>query len=81
VLVLVPRTQAFGALFAMGIMSGAIFFHTVSPLGNDPYGDGGTLFKEACFTWVMAALVVFVRREELLDLGRGLLRRVRPAAA
>ena len=30
VLVLIPRTQAFGALFALGIMSGAIFFHAAS---------------------------------------------------
>lgn len=81
VLVLVPRTQAFGALFALGIMSGAIFFHTVSPLGIDPYGDGGTLFKEACFTWLTAALIVFARREELLALGRRLLRRARAVAA
>ena len=39
--------QALGALLALGIMSGAIFFHLVSPLGVDPYGDGGVLFKEA----------------------------------
>ena len=81
VLVLIPRTQAFGALFALGIMSGAIFFHTVSPLGIDPYGDGGTLFKEACFTWAMAAFIVFARRDELLALGRRLLRRAGAIAA
>lgn len=81
VLVLVPRTQAFGALFALGIMSGAIFFHTVSPLGIDPYGDGGTLFKEACFTWLMAAFVCFVRRGELLALGRRFLGGARSVAA
>ena len=69
-LVLIPRTQAFGALFALGIMSGAIFFHTVSPLGIDPYGDGGVLFKEACFTWATAAFICFARRDELLALGR-----------
>jgi hypothetical protein len=49
-------------------MSGAIFFHTVSPLGIDPYGDGGVLFREACFTWLMALFIVAVRREELLTL-------------
>lgn len=81
VLVLVPRTQAFGALFALGIMSGAIFFHTVSPLGIDPYGDGGTLFKEACFTWAMAAFICFARRDELLALGRRLLRGTGAVAA
>ena len=81
VLVLVPRTQAFGALFALGIMSGAIFFHTVSPLGIDPYGDGGVLFKEACFTWVMAAFIVFARPDELLALGRRFLPGLGTAAA
>lgn len=81
VLVMVPRTQAFGALFALGIMSGAIFFHTVSPLGLDPYGDGGVLFKEALFTWLMAAFIVFARRDELLALGRRALGGARSVAA
>ena len=81
VLVLIPRTQAFGALFALGIMSGAIFFHTVSPLGLDPYGDGGVLFKEALFTWLMAAFIVFARRDELLALGRRVLGGARSVAA
>lgn len=70
VLVLIPRTQAFGALFALGIMSGAIGFHLFTPLGVDPYGDGGNLFKEACFTWTMSALIVVLRRAELLALAR-----------
>jgi uncharacterized membrane protein YphA (DoxX/SURF4 family) len=74
VLVLIPRTQTVGGLFTLGIMSGAIFFHTVSPLGIDPYGDGGVLFKEACFTWLMALFIVAVRREALLTL----LHRLRP---
>ncbi|MBX9698967.1 MAG: DoxX family protein [Acetobacteraceae bacterium] len=84
ILVLVPRTQAFGALFALGIMTGAIGFHLFTPLGIDPYGDGGVLFKEACFTWAMAALVVVIRRAELLALGRwaiGLLARRAPGTA
>ncbi len=80
VLVLIPRAQAFGALFALGIMSGAIFFHTASPLGIDPYGDGGVLFKEACFTWATAALILYVRRDEAEALLRHLLSRLRPAA-
>ena len=54
VLLLIQRTHAFGALFAIGIISGAIFFHSVGPLDIDPYGAGGVLFKEACFTWLMA---------------------------
>jgi uncharacterized membrane protein YphA (DoxX/SURF4 family) len=68
VLVLIPRTRLIGALLSLGTMSGAIFFHTVSPLGIDPYGDGGVLFKEAVFTWFMAAFIVFVLRDELFAL-------------
>ena len=81
VLVLIPRTQAFGALFALGIMSGATFFHTVSPLGIDPYDDGGVLFNEACFTWATAAFIVAARRDELLALGRRFLPGFGAAAA
>ncbi len=80
VLVLIPRTRPFGGLFAMGVMSGAIFFHLFTPLGVDPYEDGAKLFKEACFTWVMAAIVVLAHRAELLALARQLLARFAPAA-
>ena len=73
-LVLWPRSRALGAAFALGIMSGAICFHLFTPLGVDPYGDGAKLFKEACFTWAMAALVAWVHRDELLALARTLLR-------
>lgn len=45
-LLVIPRTQIFGAALSLCIMTGAIFFHTVSPLGIDPYGDGGVLFKQ-----------------------------------
>lgn len=66
VLVLVPRTQLWGALLAVGLMSGAIFFHTIGPIGIDPYGDGGMLFKEAIFTWCMGVLIVVARWQEVL---------------
>jgi len=80
-LVLVPRTRVFGAAFALGIMSGAIFFHLFTPLGVDPYGDGAKLFKEACFTWVMAAFVVFAHKDEALALLRRYAPFVGPKAA
>ncbi|MDI3307256.1 MAG: DoxX family protein [Acetobacteraceae bacterium] len=80
-LVLIPRTQALGGLLTVGIMGGAIFFHTVSPLGVDPYGDGGVLFKEACFTFLMGLFIAWVRRDDLLVLARDILRRLRPTAA
>ena len=68
VLVLIPRTQAFGGLFSMGIMAGAILFHLFTPLGIDPYEDGGNLFKEACFTFAMGAVIVAARWPELMAL-------------
>ena len=75
-LVLIPATQGFGALFAMGIMAGAIVFHLFTPLGVDPYGDGGQLFKEACFTFIVASIVAFLRRDALLSLANNVLQRL-----
>ncbi len=65
-LVLVPATRIPGAALALGIMSGAIFFHVVSPLGIDPYKDGGKLFTEACAVWLCAAYILIVWRREAL---------------
>jgi len=60
--------QVVGALLAFCIMSGAIFFHTVSPLGVDPYGDGGVLFKQACSVWLGSLVIVAIRRKNLIAL-------------
>ena len=64
VLVIIPYTRMWGAAFALGIMSGAIFFHLASPLGIDPYHDGGALFKEACAVWLSAAFILLSYRNE-----------------
>src|SRR4051812_27350135 len=73
VLVVVPATRVIGAALALGIMSGAIFFHTVSPLGIDPYMDGGHLFTEACFVWLCSAFILAVRRQDATAALRDLL--------
>lgn len=70
ILVVIPQTRVFGAFFAMGVMSGAIFFHLVSPLGIDPYHDGGALFKEALEVWSTAAFILIVRRNDAIWLVR-----------
>lgn len=70
VLVLIPRTQAVGGLLTMGIMSGAIVFHLFTPLGIDPYEDGAALFKEACLTLLIGAVIVAIRRHDLWSLAR-----------
>ncbi len=64
VLIVLPRTRVPGAALALGLMSGAIFFHLVSPLGVDPYGDGGVLFTEACEVWLCSAFVLIAWRRE-----------------
>jgi len=51
---------------AVGMISGAILFHQIGPIGNDPCGDGGALFQEATFTLAMAPAPVVRHRDEAL---------------
>ena len=71
VLVVVPFTRMWGAALALGLMSGAIFFHVVSPLGIDPYKDGGALFKEACAIWLSAVFILVSYRAEAIAIVQG----------
>jgi hypothetical protein len=80
VLVIVPYTRMWGAALALGVLSGAIFFHLVSPLGIDPYHDGGVLFKEACTAWLCAAFILLSYRAEAKETLAGLLSRIRHAS-
>ncbi len=66
-LLLVPVTQVLGAALSFGIITGAIFFHLVSPLGVDPYGDGGELFKMAVTVWFASTGILLIRRRELIE--------------
>ncbi|MBI3507357.1 MAG: hypothetical protein HY059_21190 [Proteobacteria bacterium] len=59
-------TQSIGGAMGAGIMTGAIFFHLVSPLGIDPYEDGGVLFIEAVTVWFAGLGLLFIRRDEAL---------------
>lgn len=81
ILILIPRTQVIGALMAFGIMAGAIFFHVVSPLGIDPYGDGGELFREACTVFIFSLVILLARREQGMAWLRWLAVSQRPAAS
>ncbi len=67
-LVLAGPTRVVGAGMSLAIMSGAIFFHLATPLGIDPYDDGGVLFSEACLTWLAAAAILWIEREQTLAL-------------
>jgi uncharacterized membrane protein YphA (DoxX/SURF4 family) len=68
-----PRLQVAGALMALGVISGAIFFHLFTPLGvqvrnTDGSLDGGELFALACGVWVSAAVILALRRDVIIGL-------------
>jgi uncharacterized membrane protein YphA (DoxX/SURF4 family) len=66
ILLLIPRTTAWGALLAIGTLSGAIFFH-LTTLGIDVMGDHGQLFYMAIATWVSCAILLFVYRDQIIN--------------
>ncbi len=75
-----PQLQASGALLALGVISGAIFFHLFTPLGievrnTDGSLDGGELFALACGVWLSAAGIWVVLARSLPGGLLGLLRR------
>lgn len=72
ILIVLPWTRVYGAILAFGIISGALFFHLVYPLGIDPLGDGGALFTHAVQVWLCAAFVLVAWRRELEDVARRL---------
>lgn len=69
----VPAMQVLGALLALGVISGAIFFHLFTPLGievrnTDGTLDGGELFALACGVWVCSALLLWQLRPKVMAL-------------
>jgi uncharacterized membrane protein YphA (DoxX/SURF4 family) len=63
--------QGAGALLALGVISGAIFFHLFTPLGievvnSDGSRDGGELFILACGVWLASVAILVLRRRALL---------------
>ncbi|GAA4335270.1 DoxX family protein [Flaviaesturariibacter amylovorans] len=64
VLMLWPRTTAWGALLALGIMGGAILSHLLV-LGISVQGDGGQLFAYAVLVLLSALVLVVNYRRQL----------------
>jgi hypothetical protein len=77
-LLVLTITRVWGALMAMGVISGAIFFHLFTPLGIDRVvddagnTDGGILFFMACGVWLSSAALVYINRAALPFLGKRL---------
>ncbi len=64
VLILLNPTKILGALLAIGLMSGAIFFH-LTVLGVVVMNDGGLLLTYAALVWIASSTVVILHRNEL----------------
>lgn len=66
-LLLIPRTSVFGAVLAIGLMTGAIFMH-IFILGIEVMGDGGQLFIYACIVLFTSLYIVWTGKSQLLQL-------------
>lgn len=62
-LILVPATTLFGALLAIALMTGAVFFH-LTKLGISVQHDGGQLFIYALVVLVSSTALVIIYRSE-----------------
>jgi hypothetical protein len=71
ILLLVPRTAAFGAALSLGVISGAIFSHaTKLGVAIPAVGDRGELFALAVVVFVASAGVLLLHRRELPLVGQ-----------
>ena len=64
-LILYPKTTPIGALLAIGLMAGAIFFH-LTKLGVVVKNDGGQLFVYALIVLVSSGVLVLIYRQQLV---------------
>ena len=67
ILILIPRTTAVGALLAIGLMSGALFFQ-LTTLGIEVKDDGGLLFIYALLVFISCAVLLFAYRSQIRSL-------------
>jgi uncharacterized membrane protein YphA (DoxX/SURF4 family) len=73
VLLLIPRTTAFGAILGMGLMAGAMFIH-LTVLGIEVHvdgavrGDGGLLFVYALLVFISCMILAIAYRAQILNL-------------
>jgi hypothetical protein len=68
ILLLTPSTVVYGALIALGVITGAIASH-LGPLGIVVQDDGGLLFGLACIVFAGSATLLGLHRRELPIVG------------
>jgi len=64
VLLLWPKYRVYGAIVALGVISGAIFFHLTS-LGIEVMHDDGQLFYYALTVFISSLLILWMRKDDL----------------
>ena len=67
ILILYPKTTVYGAVLAIGLMAGAIFFH-LTKLGLVVMDDGGQLFIYALLVLLSSVALVIIYRHQLYSL-------------
>lgn len=67
IFILIPSTTAFGALLAVGVMSGAIMAH-LTKLGIVVQNDGGQLFVYALMVFISSVILVILYRDQLIKI-------------
>lgn len=65
ILLLIPKRVWLGASLTLGLIGGAIFMH-LTQLGIEVNQDGGVLFITAIVTFVLAAIILFIYKKDLL---------------
>jgi len=65
ILLLIPKTVWIGASLTIGVIGGAVFMH-LTLLGVEVNNDGGILFITAVITFVLAVIILFKYKEDLL---------------
>ncbi|MFZ6025547.1 MAG: DoxX family protein [Bacteroidota bacterium] len=66
-LILYRATTFIGAMLTLGIMSGAIAAH-LFVLGVEVKNDHGLLFIYALVTWLLALILIWLNRQQLIDI-------------
>ena len=69
ILLLWPKYRVYGALLALGVISGAIFFH-LTKLDIEVMDDDGLLFYYAITVFMSCVLLLFMRKEDLPFIGK-----------
>ena len=64
ILILIPRTTAYGALIGIGVMTGAVFMH-LTRLGIVVLNDSGKLFVMALVVLIACLVLVYQHRSTI----------------